>query len=1556
MNARSDIGKIAIFLLVATLLSSITSGNNYQTSAGVPQFPVASGSWNNRVQCSSPWIVRITDITDNRTGSASLTSSTFNPGITSPVGAAKRWLTPGSTPPGWVSPGPPCTITNSHGKVAVFVEIDGVRRGNSVSTEDCTNRYDAVNGGTLSGGTYCDETFNIYDPAVVPNYSTSCKSSTDPTCYGRIHSEIDHDWSAAKYCGASTSCDNVTLSSQTTTSTLIDVQGFISWDPGHLNETWHNLNGWEIHPLTGWRVHQANNSLTASFSFSPMSPTTGQTLTFTASASGGSPPYTFTWSFGDKSSATGNPVTHAYSTAGSYTIAMNASDSTGHTAASSQTITVTGDFKLTANPENMTILSGRNGQSQIAVTSLNGFQGTVSFTLNVSSPGLTISIEHPSVSLSAGQTQNDNLRISATITTPSGTYVVGIRGTSGLIVHSLNVAVTVPKTDFSLTANPDLLTVQLGQNSQSQIVVTSLSGFSGTVSFDVLASSPGLTLSMEKQTVNLSSGQRQNDNLRVSATNASPTGFYVLTVKATSGLLVHSVNVTVRVPDFNITSNPDTLSLSPGATGSSQITFQSLNGFQGGLNTQVSVSPAGPKVALNPNNPTLNVNGTITIVLSIQLASNQAPGVYNVTIKATAGALVHSIVIKVLVGQHTSSASVSCSPSALVVNEASTCTGIVNDTSTGSPTTPTGSVTFVETGPAGSFSPIACTLVSGSCSVTFAPTATGTASVTTVYAGDSTHSGSTSASAIVTVNLRTTSTTVVCSSPVVVNQPSPCIATVSDNSPGTVVTSTGNVSFTTNSTGIFSNNSCTLTGTGTSGVASCQVTYTPAAVGTPVITGSYSGDAIHLASQGTTSITFGRDSTATTVTCSPSSVVVNQTTTCAITVTDTTLIGATTPTGTASFASNGTGTFAGSPCALVSQNATSAGCQATYTPTSGAGTHTIKVTYSGDGTHNSSTSFQAFALTVTLRTTSTNISCTTPVAINQGSTCYVTVNDSSPGTFMTPRGAVALSENGVTGTFTTCTLAGTTALATCSSTFTATTSGIAGAAANYPGDSSHSSSSGATSIVVNTRATSTSVSCSPGIVVVNQATSCTAVVSDSSGSGGMTPSGNVTFAPSSSCTLANGSCSVSITPSASGSFGVSASYAGDSSHSSSSASTTVPVSNRATSTSISCSPSQVTINTATSCVVKVTDTDVGTAINPSGPVGFASNSTGVFAPSSCSLTASGTVGLASCSVNYTASVTGPNSITASYAGDSSHLVSSGNVLVTVVGVAPKPAYALVVSTDGKVSRLYQNGTLTLVGQPVTTPLRAVAWKPDGSYALISGNFAVLLRYNGTTLTTIPTGISTGYNFWTVSWKPDGSYALVGGSAGLLFKYDGVKVTIIPNTSATVFSITWNPSGSIALLAGRSGLVLTYDGTTIHSFTTGTTYDLDATAWNPNGTYALIGGLNRTLLHFNGTGIITIDTSIINPNNAIRAISFNWTGTMALLAGDKGMVLTYNGSTLTMLPTITSSPLYSISWSSSGTAYIAGNSGTILTYSNGSLTELSTTQLITSNFRGIAWTP
>src|SRR5439155_3923944 len=126
--------------------------------------------------------------------------------------------------------------------------------------------------------------------------------------------------------------------------------------------------------------------------------------------------------------------------------------------------------------------------------------------------------------------------------------------------------------------------------------------------------------------------------------------------------------------------------------------------------------------------------------------------------------------------------------------------------------------------------------------------------------------------------------------------------------------------------------------------------------------------------------------------------------------------------------------------------------------------------------------------------------------------------------------------------------------------------------ANYGGDSSHNVSSGGATVTVNKRATSTTVSCFPNPVTNNTSTNCTARVSDIDVSTAITPSGLVSFVSNStgifttsSCTLAAtatggvANCSVSYTPKLTGHHGITATFAGDSTHTSSNGSTTETV-------------------------------------------------------------------------------------------------------------------------------------------------------------------------------------------------------------------------------------------------------------------------------------------------------------------------------------------------------------------------------------------------------------
>ena len=80
--------------------------------------------------------------------------------------------------------------------------------------------------------------------------------------------------------------------------------------------------------------------LSASASAAPGALDAPASVSFTGAPAGGTPPYTFNWSFGDGASSTGQNPKHTYSSAGTYTATLKLSDSKGLSSHSNTKVTV----------------------------------------------------------------------------------------------------------------------------------------------------------------------------------------------------------------------------------------------------------------------------------------------------------------------------------------------------------------------------------------------------------------------------------------------------------------------------------------------------------------------------------------------------------------------------------------------------------------------------------------------------------------------------------------------------------------------------------------------------------------------------------------------------------------------------------------------------------------------------------------------------------------------------------------------------------------------------------------------------------------------------------------------------------------------------------------------------------------------------------------------------------------------------------------------------------------------------------------------------------------
>ena len=200
------------------------------------------------------------------------------------------------------------------------------------------------------------------------------------------------------------------------------------------------------------------------------------------------------------------------------------------------------DFTLSLSDAARTVQAGGSTTDTVQIGALNGFAGTVSFGVSGLPSGVTGSFSPPTVSGSGSTT----LTLSASAGAQAGTYALTVTGTSGSLIHSAPLALTVTPAavaDFSLSLSPTSVTVQQGSSATDAVLVAGVNGFSGTVTFSATGLPSGVSAGFNPASV----AGAGSSTLTLTAGSTAATGTYTVTVTGTSGSLVHSAPLSLTV-------------------------------------------------------------------------------------------------------------------------------------------------------------------------------------------------------------------------------------------------------------------------------------------------------------------------------------------------------------------------------------------------------------------------------------------------------------------------------------------------------------------------------------------------------------------------------------------------------------------------------------------------------------------------------------------------------------------------------------------------------------------------------------------------------------------------------------------------------------------------------------------------------------------------------------------------------------------------------------------------------------------------------------------------
>lgn len=326
-------------------------------------------------------------------------------------------------------------------------------------------------------------------------------------------------------------------------------------------------------------------------------------------------------------------TTGTSATSGTSTVTIRASGTgiNARTTTISLTVNASG-VTLTSGSASTTTPQGLAATVALTVARLGGFTGNV----NLSAEGLPANVTASFVpqSLGAG-VSNSTLTLTAASNAAVGTSNFTVRASgAGIADQTIPVQLVITagaQPNFTLTATPAAVSVNPGGVVTSAIAIARSGGFIDNVSFVTSTLPQGVEATFTPNPANLNSA-----TLQFATTAAAAPGTYTIVVTGTGGTVApRTVNVmlTVNPPaGLTLALNPVTTSVNAGGSVQNTLTITRLGGFANDVTFAGQNLPNGITVSFAPATLT---GAASTTTATISAAASVAPGLYNITLRAS---------------------------------------------------------------------------------------------------------------------------------------------------------------------------------------------------------------------------------------------------------------------------------------------------------------------------------------------------------------------------------------------------------------------------------------------------------------------------------------------------------------------------------------------------------------------------------------------------------------------------------------------------------------------------------------------------------------------------------------------------------------------------------------------------------------------------------------------------------------------------------------------------------------------------------------------------------